>query len=272
MESIALAVSRHSTRDYGPLRCVGHFRNAINLLTPGQHLLTLHREGRGVSPMGWEIANEDFDDFSDELAESSPCDLVPEGIVLADICLCPPEARTDLHLSRTGQLAVDPLEAVLAETVAETGLFGRLDRIISAPLNAEILQMQQQFRAWLQGDIVDWSSVLGKGPGLTPGNDDTVLGMLLCAWFDRRIDVTRLSAFFAASRPLDELTTLVSVNYLRFAVQGIFSSPLQQFASALSGECSLPAAVSELLEIGHTSGTDTLLGIWSGARAINSLY
>lgn len=272
MESIALAVSRHATEDFGPLRCVGHFRNAINLLTPGQHLLTLHREGRGLSPMGWEIADEDFDDFSDELAESPACELLPEGIVLADICLCPSEHRTDLSLSRTGQIAVDPLEALLAATSAETGLFGRLDRIVSQPLNAEILQMQQQFRAWLLGEIVDWSSVLGKGPGLTPGNDDTVLGMLFCAWLDRRIDVTRLPAFFAASRPLDELTTLVSVNYLRFAAQGVFSSPMQQFAAALSGDRSLPAAVGELLEIGHSSGVDTLLGIWSGARLINSLY
>ncbi|ROR06943.1 DUF2877 domain-containing protein [Erwinia sp. JUb26] len=272
MQSIALAVSRHATEDFGPLRCIGHFRNAINLLTPGQQLLTLHREGRGLSPMGWEIADEDFDDFSDELVESPACELTPEGVVLADICLCPPEHRTDLHLSRTGQIATAPLDAMLAATTAETGLFGRLDRLITPPFNAEVLQMQQQFRGWLQGESVDWSSVLGKGPGLTPGNDDTVLGMLLCAWFDRRIDVPRLPAFFAASRPLDELTTLVSVNYLRFAAQGIFASPLQRFVAALSGEHSLPAAVDELLAIGHSSGVDTLLGIWSGARVINGLY
>ena len=43
MESTALAVSRHSTRDYGPLRCVWHICNAINLLAPGQHLLTMYR-------------------------------------------------------------------------------------------------------------------------------------------------------------------------------------------------------------------------------------
>lgn len=195
MEMFALAVSRHATEDVGPLRCVGHFRNAINLLTPGQHLLTLHREGRGLSPMGWEIADDDFDDFADELVQFPACELTPQGIVLADICLCQPEEQTDLHLSQTGQIAVSSLEAILAATTAETGLFGRLDGIVSQPLNAEILQMQQQFRAWLQGEIVDWSCVLGKGPGLTPGNDDTVLGMLLCAWFDRRIDVSRLPAF-----------------------------------------------------------------------------
>lgn len=272
MESIALAVSRHATEDFGPLRCVGHFRSAINLLTPGQHLLTLHREGRGLSPMGWEIADDDFDDFSDELAEFPECELTPEGILLADICLRPPEDRTDLHLSLTGQIAFDPLAAALSSTAAETGLFGRLDRIVTTPLHAEILQIQQQFRAWLQGERVDWSTVLGKGPGLTPGNDDTVLGMLLCAWFDRRIDVPRLPAFFAASQPLEELTTLVSLNYLRFAAEGIFATPVQQFARALSGTSDVSTAVGELLEVGHSSGADTLLGIWSGARIISGLF
>lgn len=272
MQRSALAVSRHSTVDYGILQCVGHFRNAINLLTPGQQLLTLHREGRGLSPMGWEIADDDFDDISDELAQSARCELTPQGILLAEMCLCLPERRTDLHLSRTGQIATAPLEVVLAAAPAETGLFGRLDRIVSQPADAEIRLMQQLFSDWLQGEFVDWSRVLGKGPGLTPGNDDTVLGMLLCAWFDRRIDVTRRPAFFAASRPLDELTTLISVNYLRFAARGIFATPLQRFAAALSGERPLSAAVSELQEIGHSSGTDTLLGIWSGARVINRLY
>lgn len=272
MQSIALAVSRHATEDFGPLRCVGHFRSAINLLTPGQHLLTLHREGRGLSPMGWEIADEDFDDFSDELAEFPSCELTPAGIVLTDICLCPPTDRTDLHLSCSGRTVTAPLEAALAATAAETGLFGRLDRIVSEPAHAEILQIQQQFRAWLQGENVDWSSVLGKGPGLTPGNDDTVLGMLLCAWFDPRVDVSRLPAFFAASRPLDELTTLVSVNYLRFAAEGIFATPMQEFARALSGASDLNTAIGELLAVGHSSGADTLLGIWSGTRVINSLF
>ncbi len=55
MDIIALAGSRHVTQDYGALRCVGSFNNAINFLTENARLLTLHRAGSGLSPMGWQL-------------------------------------------------------------------------------------------------------------------------------------------------------------------------------------------------------------------------
>ncbi|RTF41479.1 DUF2877 domain-containing protein, partial [Serratia marcescens] len=61
MDIIALAGSRHATQDYGALRCVGSFNNAINFLTENARLLTLHRAGSGLSPMGWQLGTRDFD-------------------------------------------------------------------------------------------------------------------------------------------------------------------------------------------------------------------
>lgn len=61
MDIIALAGSRHATQDYGALRCVGSFNNAINFLTESARLLTLHRAGSGLSPMGWQLGARDFD-------------------------------------------------------------------------------------------------------------------------------------------------------------------------------------------------------------------
>ena len=276
MEIIARASSRHATEERGPLRCVGHFRSAINFLTPGQTLLTLHRAGRGLSPMGWEIDDDDFDEIADALADApghAPCcRLAPEGIELADICVRRSGRPTDLALPSAGEIAVATLYGALSATAAETGLFGRLDQLIDRPPTGEIAQLQRQFSAWLRGETVDWSSLLGKGPGLTPANDDTVLGMLFCAWFDRRVDAAALPPFFSGSRALDELTTLVSLHYLRFAAQGIFATPLHQLAAALSGAGDPTEAVGDLLKIGHSSGADTLLGIWCGAGAIDNLY
>jgi len=70
---------------------------------------------------------------------------------------------------------------------------------------------------------------------------------------------------------LNVLTTLVSASYLAFAAQGIFATPLHQFALALSGEGELTDAIDDLLTIGHSSGADTLLGIWYGTCVINKL-
>ncbi|HGY5781798.1 TPA: DUF2877 domain-containing protein, partial [Serratia marcescens] len=61
MDIIALAGSRHATQDYGALRCVGSFNNAINFLTESARMLTLHRAGSGLSPMGWQLGARDFD-------------------------------------------------------------------------------------------------------------------------------------------------------------------------------------------------------------------
>lgn len=276
MEIIALACSRHATEESGPLRCVGHFRSAINFLTPEQALLTLHRTGRGLSPMGWEIDDDDFDEIADALADSaghsSCCRLTPAGIELADISVRRSVGKIDLSLSAKGEIAVATLYGALSATAAETGLSGRLDQLIDRPPSGEIALLQRQFGAWLRGETVDWSLMLGKGPGLTPANDDTILGMLFCAWFDRRINAAALPPFFSGSRVLDELTTLVSLHYLRFAAQGIFATPLHQLAAALSGADDPAEAVGDLLKIGHSSGADTLLGIWCGASVINSLY
>ena len=87
MDITALAISRYATQDYGPLRCVGRFNNAINFLSPNDRLLTLHREGRGLSPMGWEIGDDDFDEIFDSLPAAQHCQLSPAGIELEDIAI-----------------------------------------------------------------------------------------------------------------------------------------------------------------------------------------
>ncbi|MTD27038.1 DUF2877 domain-containing protein [Erwinia sorbitola] len=272
MEITALAVSQHASQDEGSLRCVGHFRHAINFLTSEERLLTLHRAGRGLSPMGWVIDEDDFDEVSDCLRENGACHLSATGIELANLRLCYPSVRQDLRLRRQGIISLPSLQASLAGIPASTGLFGPLDNIITHPCRGEPLEIRQLFSNWLRGENVDWSLVLGKGPGLTPGNDDTLMGMLLVAWLDQRVDVKCLPAFFTGTQPLAELTTLVSVHYLQFAAQGIFSTPLQQAAYALLHPEKLPDAVSELLAIGHFSGADTLLGIWLGAEAVNAIH
>lgn len=271
MEVTALTISHHATQDYGPLRCVGRFNNAINFLTQHDRLLTLHREGRGLSPMGWEIASDDFDAIFNCLLGEKPGQLSPVGIELADICIHRQNSLLNLRLNLRDAVPLSPLAAILADEPIHTGLFGRLALLVRQPLCTELHEMQQQFVAWLQGQAVDWSSVLGKGPGLTPSNDDTLLGMLLSAHLDSRVDIARLPAFFAASQALSELTTLVSAHYLQFAEQGIFSTQLQRLARALLWPDELPAAISELLETGYFSGADTLLGVWLGVAAINSL-
>ncbi|AHG19378.1 hypothetical protein Z042_06905 [Chania multitudinisentens RB-25] len=268
----ALTFSVHATQDYGPLRCAGRFNNAINFLSQSGHLLTLHRENHGISPMGWEIRDDDFDKVFDSQPLAQRCQLSPLGLQLEDTFISRQGSRLNLHLNQKGEILLAPLDAALADETAHTGLFGRLEQIVGHPLCLEARELQLRFLRWLQGQQVDWSTQLGKGPGLTPSNDDTLVGMLLSAHLDSRVEVARLPAFFSGSQPLSQLTTLVSAHYLQFAEQGIFSTPLQTLAHALLQPSQLPDAIRDLLDIGHFSGADTLLGIWLGVMAIDRLY
>ncbi len=63
----ALSVSAHLPKETGILNCVGRFNHALNFVTPSGELLTLHRYGRGLSPMGWMVSDTDFQAiFNDE--------------------------------------------------------------------------------------------------------------------------------------------------------------------------------------------------------------
>lgn len=269
MTIVALATSRHATCDYGPLRCIGHFAGAINFLTPHHRLLTLHRAGRGLSPMGWLLNADDFDEASDRLAATGSANFSPTGIRLAHWRIRPALSPCDLGLHRQGVIGLAGLRAALMAHPAQTGLFGPLDDMVRGHCCAEVIDLRERFSAWRRAERVNWDTVLGKGPGLTPSNDDTLLGMLFIAYLDRRADVARLPAFFAAGQNPHRLTTSVSACYLQFAARGIFALPLHALANALLAGEEPAAAVAALLAVGHFSGADTLLGIWLALTALN---
>ncbi|QPS89716.1 DUF2877 domain-containing protein [Serratia plymuthica] len=267
-----LAVSRHVTRDYGQLRCAGRFNNAINFLTEKDHLLTLHRAGHGLSPMGWQIGSGDFDRVLQRLPVAGCGRFSLEGLTLGTITIGLQGRRRNLALSECAEVPMQPLTGVLLPVTAPCGLFGPLGQIVARPLNPELVTLSRCFSRWLQGDEVDWRSVLGKGPGLTPSNDDTLLGMLLIAYLDNRVEVAALQPFFKRTAALGELTSRVSAHYLHYAEQGIFATPLHGLAQGLSMPERLSSAIDEVLRLGHFSGADTLLGVWLGVIAINALY
>lgn len=271
MDIIALAGSRHATQDYGALRCVGSFNNAINFLTESARLLTLHRAGSGLSPMGWQLGARDFDRVRRAVPSVRRCAFSAAGITLDALLVRPAAAARDLALAPRAAIADRPLTAVLQRCTAQCGLHGELGRLVRQPLTPEPAALVRGFSRWLRGDTVDWHQALGKGPGLTPSNDDTLLGLLLSAHLDSRIPVTGLAPFFAQTPPLDALTTLVSAHYLRYAEQGVFATPLHALAQGLRAPEEVSAAVAAVLSLGHFSGADTLLGVWLGVTTINAL-
>lgn len=89
--------------------------------------------------------------------------------------------------------------------------------------------------------------LLGLGKGLTPSGDDFLIGFLAANRLARR----------NVSLNLDfNRTNYISGEFLRYALNGIFSEDLNEF---LTKDIS---KIKNIISYGHTSGSDTLLGIY----------
>lgn len=261
-----LLASQHAPDIRQGWQLAGVWRRAMNVLSDSGELLTLHRQGNGIGPGGWVIRQREYDVLRERLHPGSAVQHHPGGMVLGETLLALPRRRCSLRLiPYADPVPLAPRWMMQAE---ETGLFGPLYQAASQPLHGELRQFSHCFQKALAGGKVDWSLWLGKGPGLTPSQDDMLTGMLLAARYFNALDRVVGSRFFNASGDLALATTSVSVSYLGYAAQGCFASPLLHFTGALRRKERLAAAVEALLALGHTSGADTLLGFWLGQQII----
>lgn len=242
---VPLAVSAHAPVFKDDWRVVGLFSKAINLLSESGELLTLHRYGQGLSPMGWLLRTRDFDLLQRQLTTGCVFRMGEEK---------PRTREISLRVTQSSALLYDYLHAFAAQCHQPTGLYGELAQIVCRPIVGELVEIKQLFLRYLQGYPVDWQGVVGKGAGLTPSHDDMLTGMLLvCAAHQRSVDDV-----FAHTPDLHRLTSSVSCAYLQQATQGQFSTPLLHLVRARRAE--------QVLLLGHTSGADTLLGVWLALR------
>lgn len=95
---------------------------------------------------------------------------------------------------------------------------------------------------------------IGRGNGLTPSGDDIITGIL---YGDALVPFIDDKSYGLIERLYNEdLTTMVSKNFVRLALNGIFSSKITDLQKNPSVE-----TMQSLIELGSSSGLDTLYGI-----------
>lgn len=141
--------------------------------------------------------------------------------------------------------------------------------------NADInWSKEEQFILWLIDAILTNDPsllektlrfILGRGRGLTPSGDDIMVGILA---FD---SITHFlpDKFFNKLSDLVEkepITTDVSKEYLRYALKHEFSSTVTDLINLIGSNKPWlsDGPYKRLLEVGHSSGLDTLFGILIG--------
>jgi len=117
------------------------------------------------------------------------------------------------------------------------------------------------------------NGLIGLGMGLTPSGDDLLVGYLAGLWCAARRESKRLyflSTFCEAVLKLSDRTNDISRTYLYHATRGHVSSRLVDLASAICSGADIQRvrAYSEVaMQVGHTSGMETVTGLLFGLGA-----
>lgn len=142
---------------------------------------------------------------------------------------------------------------------ALTGLARFSSMCLARELGAEVPLREESAQRAMRA-AVDY--LVGRGLGLTPSGDDVLCGYGCGLWFLYGGRGLAASYFDAVAAAYPGKTTAVSEAYLNAICAGYANADYIGLCSALraGGVAMLPARLSRVLEVGHTSGADGLLG------------
>jgi hypothetical protein len=111
------------------------------------------------------------------------------------------------------------------------------------------------------------SALVGLGTGLTPAGDDFIVGYLAALWsrsYRERGLAALLRALAVPVGQLSRHTNAISRQMLLDALGGHFAERLTGVVRCLCGGGEITSAAVRLLEVGHSSGADSLCGLLFG--------
>lgn len=114
---------------HGVWVCDNRFNHAINLRNASNQLLTLHRYGHGISPMGWLIRRAEFDQLSHYLAPGTRLTAINGGLFTPHIQLLKPRRTLYLRISEKLSIAPQRFENTFRAIALSPDYVGRLIKL-----------------------------------------------------------------------------------------------------------------------------------------------
>ena len=111
--------------------------------------------------------------------------------------------------------------------------------------------------------------IIGLGPGVTPSGDDILIGFLAGLWCmtgQTQKQFSFIHSFGDALMKIAKQTNEISRTYLAHATRGQFSSSLTDLAEAFANGGDVAKAVRAAMNVGHSSGMDSVTGFLFGLR------
>lgn len=108
---------------------------------------------------------------------------------------------------------------------------------------------------------ISLTDFIGFGAGLTPSSDDLLVGLL--SWLDYT-NHPYFSTLAHACQASLAATTAVSATMLSLTTNHTYNADIIDVYHAFNGQKTLRPALDNLLQYGHSSGHDTLCGLYLG--------
>jgi hypothetical protein len=248
----------HGVRLAGPAAPFGSW------LIPGQNAI-LENSALCVPDAGMTV------DLSAAVVWRGAVATVSIDLCSTDLCSMDPDGAASA-------VALRELRATLVERAPEQGFAPLLaapasarspiEHAFSARLSHTLpLLAQATERRDVMGVAGAAARLVGLGPGLTPSGDDFIAGYLAALWsragLERDIDAM-LHSLGDALAPLYLRTNAISRQMLSDAAHGRFAERLIDVTRAVAGAGEVVDATMRALASGHSSGADTLCGLFFG--------
>jgi Protein of unknown function (DUF2877) len=252
------------------------FHSSLLCIVPHDRLLHLHSGPQLVSPFSLRAAG-DCARALHEIPLSKGMQVRKVGSTI-DVA-----GRLHLRLDhvtyyqsprhRTAKVDSDAV-AIARQTLTASGRSGGFDQLTRA--QTVVTAMQQALAAGDSAQMLEVARhLIGLGPGLTPSGDDFLVGYLRGLWLlhhtQRATSLMRQCLRAGLLPDLDDRTTRVGAEFIRYALAGDFAEVLDRAALALFGATypqAVQFAVSCLLAQGETSGSDTTRGLLTSLEAL----
>ncbi|MBD7907666.1 DUF2877 domain-containing protein [Sporosarcina gallistercoris] len=262
------------------------FQNGLNIKSANR-LFFIGTVKNGRLPFGIHLTPEQLQQLLNGITEDSSVSWEPNertlsfgetGPVVSIVGADPFDWRI-LRAPITSELIADNLTmlvAILLEEPRVTGLDIDIESWLTRQLQGHPANSLTEQHLFALLDVMESSNtndieqhlrfLIGRGQGLTPSGDDHLVGLLAI----HEAAGILSNPFVETLRRLIEkerLTTDIGREYLLYALDGQFSSTVVQSASELTRKTDiymLKPLLSELLDMGHSSGIDTVFGMLLG--------
>jgi hypothetical protein len=251
------------------------FRRSLLVGAPDARLLHLHTGPQLVSPFSLRLE----DAFATALHHTTVVPGIPVrklgfAINIGEHLRLRLDETIDYQPPQppTGEIDVSAVK-IARQTLRSEGRSGGFDQL---PDSQTLITAIHQAIADGNPDQISEAGrrLIGLGPGLTPSGDDVLVGCLRGLWLTSqdaaatRQKFARIGAGFLST--LDERTTRVGAEFIRYALNGVFAEILDYAAEALLAPTHpqrVQSAIRQLLAQGETSGADTTHGLLACVEA-----